>query len=294
MLAPASVLIHARNIRPMKIFSARCATLVVALGTAVATLPAFAADKDPVVAVVNGAEVRASTLNSYRRTLPPQMAAQVPYEALLDSLINNTLVYEQGKKDGMDKDAEVKQALKDIEQQLVVKAWMGKKLKAEVTDAAVKQGYDKFLAEYKPVEELRARHILVESEDAAKAVIAELNKGADFTELAKAKSKDPSAKQNGGDLGYFTKDEMVPQFSEAAFAMQPGQLSAAPVKSQFGWHVIKVEDRRMATPPTFEQAQPVIREKLAEETAERLVTDMRTKAKVKRFDLEGKPLPEAK
>lgn len=278
----------------MKTFSARCAALTVALGTAVATLPAFAADKDPVVAVVNGNEVRASALNNYRRTLPPQMAAQVPYEALLDSLINNTLVYEQGKKEGVDKDAEVKQALKDIEQQLVVKAWMGKKLKAEVTDAAVKQGYDKFLAEYKPVEEVRARHILVESEDAAKAVIAELNKGADFTETAKAKSKDPSAKQNGGDLGYFTKDEMVPQFSEAAFAMQPGQLSAAPVKSQFGWHVIKVEDRRMATPPTFEQAQPVIREKLAEETAERLVTDMRAKAKVKRFDQEGKPLPDAK
>lgn len=278
----------------MKTFSARCAALVVGLGTAVAALPAFAADKDPVVAVVNGNEVHASALAAYRRTLPPQMAAQVPYEALLDSLINNTLVYEQGKKEGVDKDAEVKKALKDIEQQLVVKAWMGKKLKAEVTDAAVKQGYDKFLAEFKPVEEVRARHILVENEDAAKAIIAELNKGADFTETAKAKSKDPSAKQNGGDLGYFTKDEMVPQFAEAAFAMQPGQLSAAPVKSQFGWHVIKVEDRRMASPPTFEQAQPVIREKLAEETAERLVTDMRTKAKVKRFDLEGKPLPESK
>jgi peptidyl-prolyl cis-trans isomerase C len=278
----------------MKIFSARCAALVVGLGTAIATLPAVAADKDPVVAVINGTELHASALASYRRTLPPQMAAQVPYEALLDSLINNTLVYEQGKKDGLDKDAEVKKALKDIEQQLVVKAWMGKKLKAEVTDAAVKQGYDRFLAEYKPAEEVRARHILVESEEAARGIIAELKKGADFGETAKVKSKDPSAKQNGGDLGYFTKDEMVPQFSEAAFAMQPGSLSDTPVKSQFGWHVIKVEDRRLSTPPTFEQAQPVIREKLAEETAERLVMDMRTKAKVKRFDLEGKPLPDAK
>lgn len=278
----------------MQIISVRSAALMMGLSAAIAALPAIAADKDPVVAIVNGTEVHASALVAYQRTLPPQMASQVPYEALLDSLINNTLVYEQGKKDGADKDAEVKKALRDIEQQLVVKSWMGKKLKAAVTDAAVKQGYDKFLADFKPVEEVRARHILTESEDTAKAVIAELKKGADFTETAKAKSKDPSAKQNGGDLGYFTKDEMVPQFAEAAFAMQPGDLSAAPVKSQFGWHVIKLEDRRMASPPTFEQAQPVIREKLAEETAERLVTDIRAKAKIKRFDPEGKPLPEAK
>lgn len=282
----------------MKIFSARRAVpalgLVLGLGTAIAALPAAAADKDPVVATINGTELHASALVAYRRTLPPQMAAQVPYEALLDSMINNTLVYEQGKKEGVDKDAEVKKALKDIEQQLVVKAWMGKKLKAEVTDAAVKQGYDRFLAEFKPAEEVHARHILVESEDAAKAIIAELKKGADFAETAKAKSKDPSAKQNGGDLGYFSKDEMVPQFADAAFAMAPNTLSDTPVKSQFGWHVIKVEDRRLSSPPSFEQAQPVIREKLAEETAERLVMDMRGKAKVKRFDLEGKPLPEAK
>ncbi|HTH17268.1 MAG TPA: peptidylprolyl isomerase [Magnetospirillum sp.] len=277
----------------MTIFSARRAAMLVGLATVLAT-PAFAADKDPVVAVVNGTELRASALAGYQRTLPPQMAAQVPYEALLDSLINNTLVFEQGKKDGMDKDPDVKRALKDIEQQLVVKAWMSKKLKAEVTDEAVKKAYDKFLAEYKPAEEVRARHILVDNEDAAKAIIADLKKGADFTEQAKTKSKDPSAKQNGGDLGYFTKDEMVPQFAEAAFAMKPGELSQTPVKSQFGWHVIKVEDRRMSSPPSLEQAQPAIREKLAEDTAERLVTDIRAKAKVKRFDMEGKPLAEAK
>lgn len=278
----------------MKILSARCAFLAAGFGVLLAAPSAWAADKDPVVAVVNGSEIHASALASYRRTLPPQMAAQVPYEALLDSMINNRLAFDQGKKEGVDKDPEVKQALKDIEQQLVVKAWMGKKLKAAVTDEAVKQGYDKFLAEFKPAEEVRARHILTESEEAAKVVISDLQKGADFTETAKAKSKDPSARQNGGDLGYFTKDEMVPQFSEAAFAMKNGELSSAPVKSQFGWHVIKVEDRRMSSPPSFEQAQPVLREKLAEDTAEALISDMRAKAKVKRFDPEGKPLPDAK
>lgn len=277
----------------MKFFPVRGAILAAIL--AATTLPAQAADtKDPVVAIVNGTELRASALMAYRRSLPPQMAAQVPYEALLDSMINNALIFEQGKKDGTDKDPEVKQALKDIEQQLVVKAWMGKKLKATVNDAAVKQAYDKFLANYKPQEEVHARHVLSDSEEGAKAIIAELKKGADFAETAKTKSKDPSAKQNGGDLGYFAKDEMVPQFADAAFAMQAGQLLDAPVKTQFGWHVIKVEDRRMSTAPAFEQVQPMLREQLAEETADRLLSDMRGKAKVKRFDPEGKPLPDAK
>ena len=277
----------------MKFFPVRGAILAAIL--AATALPAQAADnKDPVVAVVNGTELRASALMAYRRSLPPQMASQVPYEALLDSMINNALIFEQGKKDGTDKDPEVKQALKDIEQQLVVKAWMGKKLKAGVTDAAVKQAYDAFLAAYKPQEEVHALHILSDSEDNAKAVIADLKKGADFAELAKTRSKDPSAKQNGGDLGFFNQEEMVPQFAQAAFAMQDGQLADAPVKTQFGWHVIKVEGRRMSTAPTLEQIQPMLREQLAEETADRLLADMRAKAKIKRFDPEGKPLPDAK
>lgn len=278
----------------MKTPSLRRAALLLGVVAGFAAMPALAAEKDPVVATVNGTEIHASALANYQRSLPPQMAAQVPYEALLDSLINNQLIYEQAKKDGADKDAEVKQALKQLEQQVVIKSWMGKKLKAEVTDDAVKKGYDTFLAGFKPADEVRARHILTETEDQAKAVIAELKKGADFTETAKAKSKDPSAKQNGGDLGYFSKEEMVPQFAEAAFAMKPGELSENPVKSQFGWHVIKVEDRRLASPPSFEQAKPVLRERIAEETAEKLVTDIRAKAKVKRFDPEGKPLPEEK
>ncbi|MBC7908041.1 MAG: peptidylprolyl isomerase [Rhodospirillaceae bacterium] len=278
----------------MKSLTARRAALLMGVVAGLAAAPAFAADKDPVVAVVNGTELHASSVAAYQRSLPPQMAAQVPYEALLESLINNQLIYDQAKKEGAEKDPEVKQALKQLEQQVVVKAWMGKKLKSEITDAAVQKSYDKFVAEFKPVEEVRARHILTETEDQAKAVIAELKKGADFQETAKTKSKDPSAKQNGGDLGYFTKDEMVPQFAEAAFAMKPGELSTVPVKSQFGYHVIRLEDRRMAAPPAFDQAKPVIREQLAEETAQKVVTDVRAKAKVKRFDPEGKPLPDAK
>lgn len=273
--------------------SARLGLLALALAAGLSAPSAFAAD-DKVAAEVNGTKLTQSMVAAYQRTLPPQMAMQAPYGALLDMVVNNHLIYEQARKDGIDKDPEVRQALKQIEQQLLVKAWMNKKLQAAVTDEAVQRAYDKFIAEFKPVEEVRARHVLTATEDEAKAVIADLKKGADFAETAKARSKDPSAKQNGGDLGYFTKDEMVPQFAEAAFAMKPGELSPAPVKSQFGYHVIKLEDRRMAAPPTFEQARPVLREQVAEETAQKMVADIREKAKVKLYDPEGKPLEAAK
>lgn len=269
----------------MKLSFAAVFAAPAALALALAASPACAADKNPVVAEVNGAKIYEADLANYQRSLPPQMAAQAPYEALLDMVVNNHLIAEQAKKEGLEKDAEVKQLF----QQVLVKVWMNKHLKAEITPAAVKAAYDGYLANSKPEEELRARHILLETEDQAKAVIAELNKGADFAETAKTKSKDPSAKQNGGDLGYFTQGEMVPQFSTAAFGMKAGELSAAPVQSQFGWHVIKVEDRRMATPPTLEQATPAIREELAGKTAQKLVGDIRAKAKVTLYDRDGKP-----
>lgn len=270
----------------MKMSFAACFAAPAALALAVAAFPACAADKNPVVAEVNGTKILESDLATYQRSLPPQMAAQAPYEALQDMVVNNMLIAEQAKKEGLEKDPEVKQ----LYQQVLVKMWMNKHLKAEITPAAVKAAYDGYLANTKPQDEVRARHILTETEDQAKAVIAELKKGADFAETAKSKSKDPSAKQNGGDLGYFTEGEMVPQFSAAAFAMKSGDLSDAPVQSQFGWHVIKLEDRRAATPPTLEQATPAIREELASKVAQKLVADVRSKAKVKLFDRDGKAI----
>ncbi|MEW5727297.1 MAG: peptidylprolyl isomerase [Pseudomonadota bacterium] len=271
----------------MKMFSARHGALALGLVAGLAVLPAIAADKDPVVAVVNGTEIRASAVAAYQRALPPQMAMQYPFEDLLDVVVTNQLIFEQAKKDKTLDDPELKETLKQFERQLAVKAWMNKKLRAEVTDEAVKKAYDEALKDYKPEPEVKASHILAGSEDEAKAIIAELNKGADFATLAKSKSKDPSAKQNGGDLGYFSKGEMVPEFSEAAFAMKPGEISKAPVKSQFGWHVIKVEDSRMSSPPTLEQARPMLREQVAEKTAERIVADMRSKAKIKMMNPDG-------
>src|SRR5262249_52385854 len=124
-------------------------------------------------------------------------------------------------------------------------------VKASATDEEMRKVYDQAMQSMSNEEEVRARHILVETEDEAKALLEQSKGGADFAELAKEKSKDPSAKEGGGDLGYFTKGQMVPEFSEVAFKMFPGQLSN-PVKSQFGWHIIKLEDKRNRQPPPFE------------------------------------------
>jgi peptidyl-prolyl cis-trans isomerase C len=132
-------------------------------------------------------------------------------------------------------------------------------------------------------QEVRARHILVETEDEAKAVLAELKGGADFAELAKTKSKDKTAAAEGGDLGYFTKDQMVPEFSKVAFALEPGKLSE-PVKSQFGWHIIKVEDKRARPVPAFEKVKDQIQEFLVRKAQTEMVAKLRTEGKVERLD----------
>jgi peptidyl-prolyl cis-trans isomerase C len=277
----------------MNITSARRPALVLGLLAGLASLPAFAAEpaKNPTVAVVNGTEIHMSQLVEFARSLPPQLG-QPPYEALVDIVVRNQLVYEAAKRDKLDSDPEVKAALKLVEQKLMTQAWIKRKLRTELTDEALKRQYDKSLAEYQPQEEVHARHVLVETEEQANAVFAELKKGADFAEVAKAKSKDPSARQNGGDLGYFSKGEMVPQFAEAAFAAMPGALVDKPVKTQFGYHVIKVEDKRMSSAPAFEQAKPALREQMADQAAERIVGELASKAKIKRFAPDGQPLPE--
>ena len=139
--------------------------------------------------------------------------------------------------------------------------------------------------------EVHARHILVETEDEAKAIAEELKKGADFADLAKKKSKDPGA-SDGGDLGFFTKEQMVPEFSAVAFVLEPGKISD-PVKSQFGWHVIKVEEKRNRKAPEFEQVKPQIETYVTRKAQADYVAKLREAAKVERMDKPAEPAGEA-
>ena len=158
--------------------------------------------------------------------------------------------------------------------------------KAAVTDAAMHQVYDDAVKQMPPEQEVHARHILVPTEEEAKAIEAELKKGADFATLAKEKSKDPGA-ADGGDLGYFTKDQMVPEFAEAAFKLDKGQVSE-PIHTQFGWHIIKVEDKRTKPTPSFDQVKAQLQNYVAHRAQAELVDNLRKSAQIERLD---KPAP---
>jgi peptidyl-prolyl cis-trans isomerase C len=171
-------------------------------------------------------------------------------------------------------------------------AVLSREIAPSVTDAALKAKYDAEIANKPGEEEVHARHILVDNEEAAKKIIDELNKGADFATLAKANSKDPAA-QNGGDLGFFKKADMVPEFADVAFALKPGQISQTPVKTQFGWHVIKVDETRTAPPPTFDQAKEELRQQIIQAGVRKVLDKARVGLTVVKFNMDGTPMTAA-
>jgi peptidyl-prolyl cis-trans isomerase C len=251
---------------------------------------------NPVVARVDGVEFHLSDVEAAQQSLPPQ-AQKVPleqiYPMLLDRLVDGELISEAGRKEHLEQDPDVQSRLKRYEDRLIQEAYLNRAIKQAETDDSLKTRYQKLLKEKPAQEEVHARHILVANEDEAKSVIAQLDKGADFTALAKKYSTDPSAEE-GGDLGYFGHDDMVKEFADAAFALPVGQYTKTPVKTEFGWHVIKVEDKRQGKPPSFEEAQDQLHQDLARDIIEAKLQELRGAAKIEEFGLDGKPLPAAK
>jgi peptidyl-prolyl cis-trans isomerase C len=261
-------------------------------GSAVSILP----PGNPIVARVDGVELHLSDVESAQQTLPPQ-AQKLPleqiYPMLLDRLVDGALITEAGRKEHLDQDPDVQSRLKRYEDRLIQEAYLNRAIKPAETEDSLKTRYQKLLKEKPAQEEVHARHILVASDEEAKSVIAQLDKGADFTALAKKYSTDPNAEE-GGDLGYFGHDDMVKEFADAAFALPVGQYTKTPIKTEFGWHVIKVEDRRTGKPPSFEEAQDQLRQDLARDIIEAKLQELRGAAKIEEFGLDGKPLPAGK
>lgn len=256
--------------------------------------PTPAAGTDPVVARVNEHEVHLSDLMRLVGQLPPQvqqMPMDMIYPALLEQLVNQKLISSAGYKEGLDKTPETKAELKQAEERIVQRAYIQKAVQARITPAALEAKYKEFLKENPPQDEVKAAHILVDNEAEAKDIIAQLAKGGDFAKLAKEKSKDTAAAQQGGDLGYFTQDSMVEPFAKAAFAMKPGEISKEPVKTQFGWHIIKVEDKRQAPQPTLDEVKPQLEKELSRDIVTAVVDDLRKGAKVETFQMDGSPMP---
>ena len=239
--------------------------------------------KEKVLATVNGEAITEETFNLYlqqRAAQGQQNPAEVDRKAVLEQLISRELIYQDAVKNKLEKDEAVQRELALQREETLIGAAIRKRLDTiEVDDARLRQEYDKMVAST-DVQEHKARHILSESEDAAKAIIAELDKGAKFADLAKEKSTGPSAK-DGGDLGWFNPQQMVPEFSAAAAKLDKGEYTKSPVKTQFGWHVILLEDRRKATPPPFEQVKPQLQQMMMSEQLNAYVDELRAKAKVK-------------
>jgi peptidyl-prolyl cis-trans isomerase C len=263
-------------------FAAAASVLAIAL---FASLPLRAEDANPVLAKVNGAEIRQSDVALAEEELGPSLAQMDPAtkkENVLAFLIDMKIVAKAAEDKKIEDRPDFKARLAFARNRLLMDNLLAAEGKAATTDDAMKKVYDEAAKQIAGEQEVHARHILVETEDEAKAIEAELKKGADFAELAKKKSKDPGA-ADGGDLGFFTKDQMVPEFSTVAFALEPGKISD-PVKSQFGWHVIKVEEKRNRQAPDFAQVKPQIETYVTRKAQAEYVAKLREAAKVERLD----------
>jgi len=244
-----------------------------------------ASASDPVIARVNGVDIKQSDLALAEEDMGADMQAASPEakrEHLISYLADIIMVTQAADKKNLADNPDFKRRLAFLRSKLLMGYELQQEAKTALTDEALKQTYDEAVKSMSGQEEVRARHILVEGEDEAKAILEQLKGGADFAKLAKEKSKDPGA-ADGGDLGYFTKDQMVPEFADVAFKMYPGQLSN-PVKTQFGWHVIKVEDKRIKQPPEFEKVKDQIEAYLARKAQADFIAKLRQSTKVERLD----------
>jgi peptidyl-prolyl cis-trans isomerase C len=259
---------------------AGCLAMVLLAG-----LPLRAEEANPVLAKVNGAEIRQSDLALAEEELGPSLAQMDPAtkkENVLAFLIDMKIVAKAAEDKKVENNEDFKKRLAFTRNRLLMDSLLATEGKAATTDEAMKKVYEDASKQITGEQEVHARHILVETEDEAKAVAEELKKGADFAELAKKKSKDPGA-SDGGDLGFFTKDQMVPEFSAVAFALEPGKISD-PVKSQFGWHIIKVEEKRTRKAPEFEQVKAQIETYVTRKAQADYVAKLREAAKIERMD----------
>ncbi len=245
--------------------------------------------EDNVVATVNGEAIRNSDMTMFYDSLPDQYR-QVPMESLyaqlIEGLVETRLLAQAARKVGLMDDITVKQRLAFVTIDVLQQAYLDRLLETEITDERLRAAYAEMAATIEPVDEISARHILLADEDAAKAVIEELDGGGDFASLAKKRSTGPSG-SNGGDLGYFTKEQMVAPFAEAAFALAPGEYTKLPVKTQFGWHVIMVEDQRVSGPPSFEASQAELSRDIAKEFVLEFMAELRDAAEISRYDPQG-------
>jgi peptidyl-prolyl cis-trans isomerase C len=280
----------------ISLFARRAGFLAAALGLLmVAAGPVAAQDKDPLIATVNGTEIHQSDLavaEEEAGQLPP-MSPDAKKDYLVQFMADMILVSKAAEAKKMGDGADFKRKIAFARNKLLMEQLLQSVGKEALTDEATHKVYDDAVKQLGEQQEVHARHILIraapgddkagkEAEDKIKAVIERLKKGEDFAKVASDVTEDPSGKANGGDLGYFSKEQMVPEFSDTAFKLEKGQISE-PVKTQFGWHVIKVEDKRAKAVPKFEEVKPQIESYVTRKAQAELVTKLRAEAKIEKM-----------
>lgn len=267
-------------------------TAMLLILSASANAAAKKADADMVVATVNGVKITLSDMQDVKQMTNPQIAAlpmNAVFEPLLDNLINTQVVAQAAKEAKIQDSAEYKKMMKSLENQILMQLYLKQQAQKMQTKAKLTEMYEQYKRNNPPQEEMSAAHILLKTEKEARDVIKQLEKGADFADLANKLSENKGLE--GGDLGYFTRELMVPEFSEAAFRMKEGEISKTPVKTQFGWHIIKAGPRRLTEVPSFEEMEKELTQMQATEAVEEIVTGLRKKAKIVttpvRFDAQG-------
>ena len=257
----------------------RCAQAVV-LSTLFAAAPAAA--QDGVVARVGERVITQDDVALAEADFSQELA-QMPEErrrsVIIDVLVDMELLAGAAQAAGLDKTEAFDRRVAFLRKRALRNAFVEKNILGSISDADIESAYQEQIKSFQPEEELRARHILVTSKDEAESIIKELDSGTDFAALAREKSTGPSG-PNGGDLGYFGKGRMVPPFEQAAFALEKGSHSADPVQTQFGWHVIFVEDRRNTSPPPLAELEEQIRQSLVRTRFEKVMADLKADTKV--------------
>ena len=243
--------------------------------------PAWAQDAPKItVATVNGEDIFLEEVMALRDRLPADLRQQpmeTYFDRLVDDIIDSRLAAAAGDEAGLTENPEILRQMSIAAQRVLAEAWISDEIRKRVTDAELKAAYDTYIADTGSRQEVKARHILVAERQTAEDIIIHLAGGADFISLAKEKSTGPSG-PNGGDLGYFGRGAMVPAFETAAFDLDIGQHSQTPVQTQFGWHVILLEDKRTAEPPSYATLQQQLRQNLINQNLARLLDGLRQSA----------------
>ena len=254
--------------------------------------PIAIAQQSDVVARVNGADITAQDY-AIAVQMYGQQLAEMPDDAkksmIVDALIEARLMSDAARNAGIADDDEFKRQIAFFEAQTLQSIFLAREVSKRVDDNSVRKAYDDQLAAMPKVEETRLRHILLPTMEAANEAIAELNSGKDFATVAKERSSDPASKDNGGDLGFSAQGQTLSEIESAASKLQPGQFAPSPVKSAFGYHVVKVDERRPRPAPPFESLAGEIKQALLADEARRIASELRASAKVEKLVPDVKP-----